>query len=84
MKLLLLLSTALPGDTVTVTGTINATGYTITVPAKDWLRVSVGCTLVLGNDDSRQSRTATRRREKAEGQAPRLTMIINLNSKPNN
>ena len=30
--LLLALSTALPGDTVTVTGTINATGYTITVP----------------------------------------------------
>lgn len=31
--LLILLSIALPGDTVTVTGTINATGYTITVPA---------------------------------------------------
>ena len=30
--LLILLSIALPGDTVTVTGTINATGYTITVP----------------------------------------------------
>lgn len=30
--LLLALSTALPGDTVTVTGTINATGYTITIP----------------------------------------------------